>query len=148
MPMTAILKVSIRVAYYVTMIVQGIQHLSVGEQQKYVRVRVLITMQCPPQTSRVCWQVQPYRYDRSEVITLAIICTLCCHPGGRVPDSNFGMLWHALACFGTNKRLLSQVPSNKVCDITSGRLTLSLLLTEIGSRPPPLILWKLDFSQM
>jgi hypothetical protein len=40
MPMTAILKVSICVDYYVTMIVQGIWCLSVCEKQKDVRVTV------------------------------------------------------------------------------------------------------------
>jgi hypothetical protein len=100
MPMTAILKVSIHVvAYYITMIVQGIRHLSVWEKEKDVRVSVLITMQCPPQTSSICWQVPLYRCDRSEAITLAVICMLCCQPSGRAPGSNFGTLWHQQDCF-------------------------------------------------
>ncbi len=51
--------------------------LSVWEKQKDVRVRILITMQCQPQTSSVCCQVPPYQYNRSKAITLAIVCTLC-----------------------------------------------------------------------
>jgi hypothetical protein len=101
MPMTAILKVSIRVAYYipVTMMGQGRRHLSVCEKQKDVRVRVLTTMQCPPQTSSMCQQVPPYWYDWSKAITLAVVCTLCRQPGGQAPDSNFGMLWRQQDCF-------------------------------------------------
>jgi hypothetical protein len=73
--------------------------LSVWEKQKDVRVRILITMQCQPQTSSVCCQVPPYQYNRSKAITLAIVCTLCQQLGGGVPNSNFGVLWHQQDCF-------------------------------------------------